>query len=157
MPDPYERHGRATGGDVWGPNPSRRQTRAAAAAEPEGKRPPGKKDPNLCKAAHWKGLHQPRLRIRQYGRQRLQCRWGTSWASDKPTWHCVHEEFCTGCGKILRAGIPAGECPDFRPITKAEQDAIDLEIERYTAVRVSRARRRAVINGPQGYRKRKGA
>lgn len=78
-----------------------------------GKRAPGKKDPSLCKAAHWKRPHQPEIKIRLvYGRQPT-CRWD-SWApKDQPFWFCFHQESCSGCGKTLRWQLPAEECPDF--------------------------------------------
>jgi hypothetical protein len=156
MPDPYERHGRNSW--EWGPSPSRGQSRAAAADQElaGAKRSPAKKDPDLCKAAHWKGLHRPKLHVREYGwRKKAQCKWTVRWGRDVPVWHCVHEEVCTGCGKILRIGIPAEECPDFHPVTEAEQDALEAEIERWRERRAARRLQRPVIDGPQGYRKKK--
>jgi hypothetical protein len=160
VPDPYERHGRGDGRDAWGPVPSRSQARAAAAAEqvipevvPEGKRPPGKKDPDLCKAAHWKGPHQPKLYIRDSGWRKRRCYWGNAWGRDVPVWFCAHEEVCIGCGKVLHISIPAEQCPDYHAITEAEQAVLDEEVERWRQRRL--ARRQPVIDGPQGYRKRK--
>lgn len=158
MPDPYERHGRGTGWDVWGPTPSRHQQRAAAAADDAVKPPPAKKDKDLCKAAHWKGPHQPQLRVREYSwRKTPRCRWGIFWRQPEPSWECSHEEVCAGCGKVLRISISKTECPDFHPITEAERDALEREIERWRErVASRRYQRRPVIDGPQGYRKPKG-
>jgi hypothetical protein len=161
MPDPYERHARSPA--VWGPLRSRSQQRAAAAAEqvlpevvPEGKRPPAKKDPSLCKAAHWKGPHQPKLRVREYSwRKTPRCRWGIFWRQPEPSWDCSHEEVCAGCGKVLRTSIGKTECPDFHPITEEQRDALERELERWRQRGAAR-RRRPVIDGPQGYRKQKG-
>jgi hypothetical protein len=158
MPDPYERHGRASGWDVWGPNPSRHQQRAAAAADEAAKRPPAKKDPDLCKAVHWKGPHQPELRIRNFGwRRRMECHWGTTYLDHgDPRWHCVHEEVCAGCGKVLRISIGKFECPYFHEITDEETAAIQADYTRRAELlKNSRRAVRPVINGPQGYRKKK--
>jgi hypothetical protein len=156
MPDPYERHGRASGWDRWGPNPSRHQQRAAAAADSAAKRPPAKKDPSLCKAAHWKEPHQPKLRIRPYIWRRMPlCQWSISWGRTEPSWSCAHEEICAGCGKTLRTSIGDAECPDFHPITETQRLALEREIAEWQARVTARRARRPVIDGPQGYRKKK--
>src|ERR1700733_12244637 len=124
MPDPYERHARPNGyGDDFAGRMSRRQARDAAAQEqlhpevvPQGKRPPGRKDPDLCKAAHWKGPHRPEIRVRANGwlGGRRECGWGVSWRAGEMhhAWFCRHEEVCAGCGKTLRGSkISSGECP----------------------------------------------
>jgi hypothetical protein len=153
MPDPYERHSRNSW--EWGPSPARGQARAAAADQdvvPE-RRPPAKKDRDLCKAAHWKGPHQPELRKHpQLYYRHSKCHWTPGWAAREPHWACAHEEACTGCGKVLRVWVKKEECPDFRPVTEAERAEIMQAIEQWDA---RRARRRSAIDGPQGYRKRK--
>jgi hypothetical protein len=165
MPDPYERHSRPNGCcESWYGQPSRSQLRAAVVAEqvhpeviPQGKRPPGRKDRNLCKAAHWKGPHQPEFTITQGGWSRGECRWGISWTDpDQPSWICRHEERCAGCGRVLRTSVSSAECPDFRPVTEQEQAAIEAEIVRREQV-VPWRRQRPVITGPQGYRKKRSA
>jgi len=154
MPDPFERHSRPNGccEGIYS-QPPRSQLRAAAVAEPERKRPAGKKDPALCKAAHWKGLHRPVLRRQQplAGRD-LPCTWQAAWTSDEPSWSCWHDEVCAGCGKVLRVRIGQEECPDFCPITAAELAAIEAELQRHRQIR---AARRPVIDGPQGYRRKR--
>lgn len=157
MPDPFERHSRNAW--EWGPAPPRGQARQAAAdqelATP--KRPPAKKDRDLCKAQHWKGLHTPVMRIRHPAawRRVSKCEWRASWGRPpEPRWHCYHEEVCSGCGKVLSMSVGADRCPDYRPVTAAEQAEIDEVIERWTTRRNRPIRTR--IDGPQGYRKPKG-
>jgi hypothetical protein len=162
MPDPYERHARTKDPSGW-ENQNPRSARQAAAAEqvlpevvPEGKRPPAKKDPNLCKGAHWKMPHKPELRIREYGfRKKDGCHWVIGWGRDEPAWWCLHEEVCARCGKVLRITVEREQCPDFHSIATEEQIELDLEIERWRERRAARRLKRPVIDGPQGYRKRK--
>jgi hypothetical protein len=161
MPDPYERHSRSRW--EWGTPGARSQGRAAAAQEQlvpdiirEGKRPPGKKDPNLCKGQHWKGSHtlEPVINVNGW-RSKKECGWGISWVwgDCKPVWYCCHELICSGCGKNPGK---SPECPLYHEITTAEQAFLDEEIrksqERHAAWRL---RRKPVINGPQGYRKKR--
>lgn len=180
MPDPYERHGQAD--DGWSGQPSRSQLRRIAATEDGAtsqavddpavvaKRAPGKKDPALCKDTHWKEPHQAALRAKEFGwhdarwQRNSGCGWTLAWSvrkrRDVTGFRCIHEEVCTGCGKILRDRIPGQDCPDFRPITAEERAAIDAELERRKERAAEwRAQRqpRPSITGPQGYRKRKGA
>jgi len=160
MPDPYERHARAGGWDAWGPVPPRSQARAAAAAEDlaPAKRPPGRKDPVLCKAAHWKGPHAPELRVREhYWRKSQLCGWGTSYLDNgRPVWNCSHEEHCAGCGKVLRTSVSPRECPYFHEITETEIAEIQADYaERARLLAATRRRIRPVVTGPQGYRKSK--
>ena len=166
MPKRFERHARSAW--EWGTPGSRRDDLARAVTEqgipevaPEGRRPPGKKDPSLCKAVHWKGPHQPVLRMRQFGwRRAVSRKWAISWRSrdGEPSWHCAHEEFCSGCSKILRTGINAGECPAFHPITDAEREAIEAERAedeaRAAAVR-ARSRRQPKPPVTKGFRRRR--
>jgi len=100
-----------------------------------------------------------RLRLRRYGwSRRSSCGWGLVWSRKERCraagWTCLHEEACTGCGKILRDRIPAAECPDFHPITAGERAAIDAEraAERAAAAR-SRWQPKPPVTGPQGYRR----
>jgi hypothetical protein len=163
MPDPFERHARSKW--EWGAPGARSQERADAAHDdPARKRVPGKKDPALCKAVHWKGPHQPELRMREYGwRRTATCKWAISgWRKPgEPSWHCAHEEVCSGCGKILRANISDEECPGYHPITAAEIAAIEAkraeEEARLAAAQARWQPRRLPITGPQGYRKKRSA
>jgi hypothetical protein len=161
MPDPFERHARSKWD--WGAAGARSQERAGAVYDdPARARTPGRKDPSLCKAAHWKGPHQPQIRERQDGYHARECRWDAAWTRDEPVWFCCHEEACTGCGKILRSRILRDECPDFQPITKEQHDAITAWIARrrdeLAATRArSRRQPKPPITGPQGYRKRRSA
>lgn len=155
----HERHSRPNGCcEGWGSQPSRSQQLAAVVAEqqhpeivPQGKRPPGKKNPALCKAAHWKGPHQPETVKREVIPGKTPaCGWHVSWTGDKPWWSCQHEELCGGCGKVLRYGLRE-HCPDWHPMTSAERAAADVEIARHQEHREARKR---VITGPQSYRKK---
>jgi len=171
MPSEHDRHSRPNGccEGIYS-QPSRSQQRGAVIAEqqhpevvPQGKRPPGKKDPDLCKAAHWKGPHQPALRMKEYGwRSKSACEWTIWWRNPGViSWCCGHEEYCAGCGKILRTRIEDGECPGYHPITAAEVAAIEAkrteDEARLAAAAASRAphQRRPVIDGPQGYRRKR--
>lgn len=161
MPDPYERHARP--GRWWNyysGQPSRAQTRAQAAGNPAGKRPPGKKDPDLCKAQHWKAGHASALRVRipYFRKSKIYCYWGLPyWGDDSDaTWYCSHEEYCSGCGKILMIRISGIRCPEYHDITKTERISVEKQREEREIRMASRKTRPGkVINGPQGYRKKR--
>ena len=98
--------------------------------------------------------------MQQYGwRRDGVCKWGITWRKPGgPSWCCGHEEFCSGCGKILRTKIEAAECPGYHPITADERAAVEAErAEDEARVAATRARNRwqprPPIPGPQGYRK----
>lgn len=148
MPDPNERHGK---GDGWGSLPSRADLVRQAAMDSAPRRAPAKKDHSLCKDTHWKGPHTPE--IRQSKGMRPECKWYSSYIEQgKPVWGCVHEEVCSGCGKILRIKVGNDECPDFRPITDEELEAIKKWADRVAGIRASR---KPLIKGRQSYRKRR--
>jgi hypothetical protein len=165
MPDPYERHARS--GWEWGSSASRSQSRAAAAQEQlipeiirEGRRPPGKKDKDLCKAQHWKGPHTPGITITRnpVTLKRNECCWAIlGWrGKGEPYWFCRHVLICSGCGKDF-GGVPeAQQCPQWHPLTPQEREALDEERRRYDE-RLSRwkVRRKPLITGPQGYRRKR--
>jgi hypothetical protein len=165
MPDPFERRSRANGCcEGWYSQPPRSQLRsdAIAAGEREpARKAPARKDPALCKAAHWKGPHQPELRLQQYGWRPAACKWAFSWRKPgEPSWCCSHEEVCSGCGKILRTGIDDAECPGYHPITDGERDALYAR-RREEQARIAEARAhgrwqpKPPVTGPQGYRRPK--
>lgn len=161
VPKRFERHARSRW--EWGAPGSRRGELARAVSDDAPGKAPGKKNGNLCKAAHWKGPHQPALRMRDFGwRRSASCKWAVSWLSKdgEPSWHCGHEEFCSGCGKVLRTGIDDGECPDFHPITDQGRAAIEAKrAEDEAQIAAARTRDRwqpkPAVTGPQGYRRRK--
>jgi hypothetical protein len=163
MPKRFERHAR--GNFDWGTPGSRHDELARAVSDHPAGKAPGKKDPSLCKAAHWKGPHQPELRMQVYSwRRTVGCGWALSWRrkGDELSWHCAHEEVCTGCGKVLRIGISGQECPDFHPITDGERTAIEAkraeDEARIAAARAqSRWQPKPVVTGRQGYRKKRSA
>lgn len=146
MPDPLERHGK---GDGWDPLPSRSRLRRMAVTD-EAKRSPGRKNRDLCKAAHWKGPHKPDLR--KMAHRDWPCRWGLDWAGDEPRWSCFHEEYCLGCGKVLRIQIGGEECPEWHPVTVEDQVRIDASRQRQETIRADLAARKAARISV-GYRK----
>lgn len=173
MPSPFERHSRP---DEWSGQPSRSQLRRAAAEDDAGtngsidstgvvgKRAPGKKDKSLCKAAHWKGPHQPEIVLANETWEdqfRSCCRWGPIWSGEDHAavvrWRCAHEVHCAGCGRIMEYRIPKEKCPTY-PGTEeqravAQQQAFEWNEERRSSK--WRPRRKPIITGPQGYRKKK--
>jgi hypothetical protein len=156
MPDPYDRHSRSRW--EWGNPGARSQERAAAAREPSVKRPPGKKDPDLCKGRHWRGPHTPEVTLNANGwvasRKKL-CGWAVYWRDHKPYWSCRHVLLCTGCGKDFGSCLPA-QCPLWHEITLEEQAFLDAEMIRQDERMAAWGRRRKpVINGKQGYRKKR--
>lgn len=155
MPDPFERHGKS---DSWGPQPSRSQLRRRAAVDEAEKKAPGKKDPALCKAAHWKAPHGRELRLRRFGWPASRsCGWGLPWVGDEAAWLCGHEEFCPGCGKVLRNHVEPGECPAWHAATAEDLAAVESERARRDDLAAARAARKPVIDGPQGYRRKRSA
>jgi hypothetical protein len=164
MPDPYDRHGRPGRWDYAESQPSRGEQRKAAAQEhlhpeiiPEGKRPPGKKNPDLCKGRHWKGPHQGELVTVILVLRQKECGWRVrSWGDESVYWFCHHQEHCRDCGKVLRISLYRDECPLYHDITPSEQEVLDRELEAALERRAKwRIRRRPVITGPQGYRKKR--
>jgi len=158
MPDPYERHARPGRWDYASSQPPRSLAKAAAAQEPQGKRPPGRKDPDLCKAQHWKGSHTPELReVKAYRRGTMPCcYWAPSYTGREPWWFCCHEEVCSGCGKILEYKILSSRCPHYHEILPEEREWLAAETERTRELRAKWSyRKRPLITGPQGYRKKR--
>jgi hypothetical protein len=154
MPDPYDRHARP--GKWWGyygGQPARTQTRARAAKEPDGKRPPGKKDPDLCKGQHWKSTHTPEIGLGKT-RYKTVCGWRVDY-KDETYWFCLHVLTCSGCGKDF-GGVFMKQCPLYHDVTPAEQAWIGKEIEERKERRARwKIHHRPVITGPQGYRKKR--
>lgn len=155
MPQYMDRHAETS--DGYGSEPSRSQQRRLAAQDDPAKRPPpAKKDPDMCKAQHWKAGHTPVFQMR---RALYDCKWWVDWTA-KVAWSCWHEEVCSGCGKILDPFIKGRRCPDYHDITPAEAERMAREKEaRAERIAQFQARRvkRPVIKGPQGYRKPKGS
>jgi hypothetical protein len=158
MPDPTERHGKS---DDWSAQPSRSQLRRMAVTD-EAKRSPARKDRDLCKAAHWKGPHEPAIVFAGHVFHKGPCRWSPMWDGEaggyRAGWMCLHEERCGNCGKVLRMSLARTECPDFEaakgllPAAEAEAEAAT---KRHYAWREKHSSRKPAITGPQGYRKRR--
>lgn len=161
MPRRFERHARSAW--EWGTPGSRSSELARAVSDDPAAKAPGKKDRDLCKAAHWRGPHQPGLRMREYSwRRPAACLWAVSWRSKdgEPSWHCGHEEVCTGCGKILRLSVGDRDCPDYHAITAGEREAIEAErAEDEARVAAARARNRRQprppVTGKRGFRRKR--
>ena len=141
--------------DGYESEPSRsQQRRMAAQDDPAVRRPPGKKDPGLCKAAHWAKPHVPVFRLHD---ERKPCHWWINWFGEI-AWDCNHMQACSGCGKILDHFVKGKRCPDWREATPEETARLERELEeKLLRIAAFRARRvkRPVITGPQGYRKPK--
>lgn len=173
MPSPFERHSRP---DEWSGQPSRSQLRRAAAEEDGGtdrsvnssgvvgRRVPGKKDKSLCKAAHWKGPHQPEIVLANETWEdqfRSRCRWEPRWGREDDghavRWHCEHKIHCAGCGRIIEYRIPKETCPAYPGTEEQRSVAQQRAFERNEERRTSKPpwRRKPPITGPQGYRKKK--
>lgn len=152
MPQQFERHSRSRW--EWGKPPGRAdEVRLAASDDPDpAKRPPGRKDTRTwCKGKQGRA-HTPAL-IPDPWPWRHGCAWYPSWTvAGTANWSCQHREVCTACGKVLRHRISDSECPAYPgdPAQKAEA------VRKSSAPRFS-YRRRRVITGPQGYRKKKAA
>jgi hypothetical protein len=158
MPNPYERHSRDRW--EWGSPPGRSELkREAAEDDPVHAHTAGKKDKHLCKAAHWKGPHQPVLRVSLHPTKltKRECKWNfSSWRGDEVSWWCFHDEVCAGCQKVLRTHLGDRECPDYHDITPEEHAACEAQkAEREERLAWWERQRKPVITGPQGYRRPK--
>jgi hypothetical protein len=164
MPHPFDRHSRRK--DDWGTPGSRSAERAAAAAAEEtdpAKRTPARKDPERCKGNQG-GPHAPEVSLRHESPEdefRSRCRWGTVWSREDRdmvvAWHCEHERRCTGCGLVSGRHVRDEECPVF-PGTPEQRAVVQQQLfERKEQLRTSPrwSRRKPVITGPQGYRKKR--
>jgi len=163
MPQPNVRH--ADTGWEWGPNPSRGEiTRRATADDPEpARRPPGRKNTrDWCKGKVGRE-HELGITLGSYPwcLRDGGCRWLARWSLREETWTaqwvCAHHESCSRCGKVFREpwDLAAAECPAFTEDGHAEAAAEAARIGARSALR-PRARRR-VIDGPQGYRRKRPA
>jgi hypothetical protein len=139
----------------WGTEPSRSAERSAVVVAEErdpSKRSPGRKDKAYCKPAH--GPHLPVLVVPPVGGKTPACGWRPSWSPRErewePGWTCFHQQECTTCGKYFRR-IGGEECPDWHPLTAEEVREIDA---RNSVLVERRIRRKPVITGPQGYRRK---
>jgi hypothetical protein len=154
----FERHARSR--TDWDTQPSRSAERQAAAGEPE-RQAPGRKD----RRAHCKenagGPHVPAVVfMAAVFRPDRGCEWMPSWSRkergyDGAGWYCRHEEHCSRCGKVLRVTVTDNECPAYpgNPVQRADAEADALRAqERQDAWR---QRKRKIITGPQGYRRKR--
>jgi hypothetical protein len=162
MPGQFERHARSRW--EWGTPGSRSdELRRAVDDDPAGKTP-GKKDPARCKG-NCGGPHIPVIALHHETPEdelRSRCQWTSRWSQEEKTavivWHCEHEERCAKCGLIFERHAGRDRCPVY-PGTD-EQKAVAEQKAFAWAERLrmsqSRLRRKPVIKGPQGYRRRRG-
>ena len=156
----FLRHARSKT-DRWDSLPARSaEVQAAAAVDPDpAKRAPSRKDTrHLCKGKPGRE-HVPVIVIAQSTYVRGDCEWGSRfpWHDEPVTWLCHHSEVCAVCQKILREpwDLAPAECPGY-PGSQAQHAEAEAEA-RASAARVAeyQARRRPVITGRQGYRRRR--
>lgn len=165
MPGKFERHARSRW--EWGTPGSRSgDLRRAVDDDPAGKPPPGRKDPSRCKGNHG-GPHIPVIALHHETPEdefRSRCRWIPVWSRKEKTcvagWHCEHVERCVKCGLIIERFAGRDRCPVY-PGTEeqkavAEQEAFEWNERRRTASNRLSSVRKPVINGPQGYRRKRG-
>jgi hypothetical protein len=161
MPQPDVRH--AGTAWQWGPNPSRSEiARRAAADDPQPpKRPPARKDTrSWCKGKVGRE-HIPVLELEPPALTNWACGWRADWRVRAREygigWACYHREVCQRCRKVLREPreLARAECPAYPgdPAQKAaaEAEAVEMEERHWTWWQ----RRRRVIAGPQGYRRKR--
>ena len=146
--------------DSWGPVRGRgAEVSAAVASDPEPpKRPPGRKNTrDWCRGKESRA-HVPVIVFRPPVFRRhppRTCEWGHGLIREEIGWQCHHEEHCRSCGKILRSRLAVDECPGY-PGSAEQKAAAQAQLEAVLAgVAAWRARRRPVITGPQGYRRKR--
>jgi hypothetical protein len=161
MPGQFVRHARSRW--EWGPPGSRSDDLRRAVDDDPAAKTPGKKDPNRCKGNHG-GPHIPVIALHHETPEdefRSRCRWSPMWSrKDKGLvvgWHCEHEERCAKCGLIFERFVGRDRCPVFpgtgQQKAVAGQELFERAERRRTAP--SRGRRKPVISGPQGYRRKR--
>lgn len=161
MPSQFERHGKS---DDWDSLGSRHDNLVRAINDdPLVKSLPGKKDPGKCKGNHG-NPHVPVIQFRYdnpQDRERYQCRYVVKWDTKEkklvPNWHCNHQIACDRCGKIFDFFLVNDNCPVYPGDPEQLADVYSKIEERNEFRRTSPIwnRKRPVITGPQGYRKKR--
>lgn len=163
MSSKHERHARSRW--EWGSQPSRHDETAAIVEDqvadfnkvPEA---PGRKDRRVhCKSSpggsHVRVLY---LKLPIWVKKAITCGWGVAWDSRAKTfgiaWRCLHQEGCSWCGKIFRTHLEDKECP-YWPGTSCQRAEAQADAVRAQERRRQWDRRKPVITGPQGYRRRR--
>jgi hypothetical protein len=163
MPKRFERHARSKSGG-WETSGSRSgETVRAVNDDPVRKSAPGRKDPGRCKGNRG-GPHIPAIVLRDPvpdDEFEDRCRWSPVWSRDAGEdvagWHCEHERKCVKCGLIFRSRIGCDDCPVY-PGTPGQRAAAEQEAAAWNEGRRDREqtwRRKPVITGPQGFRRRR--
>ena len=152
----------------WGPVPGRSAVKAAAITEPA-KRTPAKKDTrSWCRGKEGRE-HEPQIVLSHDGFRQRACEWAgrhdyrllRRGEDDYAIgWCCGHQELCGRCGKILRdpGQIPRAECPVYpgsdEQKAEAGREAAEYP-EKWRAWAARHGRPEPVIDGPQGYRRKR--
>ena len=160
MPGQRGRHARSRW--EWGTPGSRSdELRRAVDDDPAGKSP-GRKDPSRCKGNHG-GPHVPVIALHHETPEdelRSRCRWSPVWSREEKTcvagWHCEHENRCAKCGLILERFAGRDRCPVYPGADQQKAVAEREASEQNERRRMMAPRRKPVINGPQGYRRKRG-
>jgi len=164
VPNQFERHAKSD--DGWNEPGSRHdELLRAINDDPAAKPPPGKKDPARCKGNHGDS-HEPVVQFR-YGNTpqecngRYQCRYTVKWNLKEhklvPGWNCNHQLACDKCGKIFSIILGRDRCPVYPGDTEQLAD-IERQIEERNELRRTSPtwnKRKPVITGPQGYRRKR--
>jgi len=156
----HERHARSK---EWDTPPARSAEVRAAAVADQGepvKRTPARKDTARWCGGHTGREHAPHLMTpaETTGWRQRACGWVTTWdrreRDYKIAWRCGHWVRCGQCGRTLRdiGSLELTECKTY-PGTKVQRAAAEADLADYRVRRAKWARRRLVINGPQGYRR----
>jgi hypothetical protein len=162
MPRLNERHGRGTGRDSYDSQPSRSDLVRAAVDDDDPDPVKGKVIPwpkGKCKRS--KAGHEAIIQLRQdymVTRWSKECGWKPYWgganAAGELAWYaCYHEMVCRHCGKVLVNVMGRGSCP-LAPGKEDEKKRVEAEAAAMPA-RSWRPRKKPVITGPQGYRKKR--
>lgn len=90
---------------------------------------------------------------------RARCRWGPLWSLEEQeltvAWYCEHERHCKYCGLVFTRRVSDEDCPAY-PGTEEQRAVAGQQAFERNEARRAMPRRKPVITGRQGYRKRKG-
>lgn len=165
MPQPHTRHARPSGWDSYESQPSRSSEVRAAIAEDDPEPVRGKAIPwpsGKCKR-NGGGAHSAVVQVRNdyfTARNGANCGWRLGWTYNRETglrniyYACWHETVCQLCGKILVHSMDKGSCP-LAAEREDERERVAAEAAANRPPSRNNWRRRPVITGPQGYRRKR--
>ena len=141
----------------WNPAPARTAERAQAITEPQRTAPGRKNTRDFCRGKQ-DVPHVPAVMfvppVFQRARQ-PECEWGSRWDVEDVGWRCHHQCHCESCGKVLSTSVEREQCPAYPGSGEQHAEAIEAARIAEERWRERRAGRRKVIDGPQGYRRKK--